>query len=130
MTSHWVVVKYLKMLLVRVLLAAWTFFILRLALEGIRFDLSKGWFIALVSIALVSPVIIFRYMQDNKANGGKLWRGTAIEEFAKDADIAKVEPPRCKYCGTTEAPIFVRAHLECPKCHTVTESCCDGGRCG
>jgi hypothetical protein len=47
-----------------------------------------------------------------------------------DDKPAKVEPPRCKYCGTTEAPIFVRAHLECPKCHTVTESCCDGGRCG
>ena len=43
---------------------------------------------------------------------------------------AKAEPPRCPYCGTTESPIFVRAHLECPKCHTVTESCCDGGRCG
>ena len=47
-----------------------------------------------------------------------------------DDKPAKVEPPRCKYCGTTEAPIFVRAHLECPNCHTVTESCCDGGRCG
>ena len=47
-----------------------------------------------------------------------------------DDKPAKAEPPRCPYCGTNEAPIFVRAHLECPKCHTVTESCCDGGRCG
>ena len=64
---------------------------------------------------------------------------------ATDDKPAKVEPPRCKYCGTTEAPIFVRAHLECPKCHAVcrvihrcvhsdicriTEPCCDGARCG
>ena len=49
---------------------------------------------------------------------------------ATDDKPAKAEPPRCPYCGTTEAPIFVRAHLECPKCHTVIESCCDGGRCG
>ena len=47
-----------------------------------------------------------------------------------DDKPAKAEPPRCPYCGTTESPIFVRAHLECHKCHTVTESCCDGGRCG
>ena len=121
--------RFLKTLFVVVLFFAWVLFILCLGLWGVvQFDLSKGWFTALVIIACVGPVIIFRYMQDNKANGGKLWRGTAIEEFAKDADIAKVEPPRCKYCGTTEAPIFVRAHLfrssriECPKCHTVTES--------
>ena len=50
--------------------------------------------------------------------------------MSEKQDPEKAEPPRCKYCGTTEAPIFVRAHMECPKCHTVTESCCDGGRCG
>ena len=57
--------------------------------------------------------------------------GTGMQsDKATDDKPAKAEPPRCPYCGTTEAPIFVRAHLECPKCHTVTESCCDGGRCG
>ncbi|MDB4703433.1 hypothetical protein OAF52_02420 [bacterium] len=57
--------------------------------------------------------------------------GTDMQsDKATDDKPAKAEPPRCPYCDTTEAPIFVRAHLECPKCHTVIESCCDGGRCG
>jgi len=94
----------------------------------LQFDISKGWFMALMFILWVGPTLIILRFFEGGGKGGKLWRGTAIEEFAKDADIAKVEPPRCKYCGTTEAPIFVRAHLfrssriECPKCHTVTES--------
>ena len=42
----------------------------------------------------------------------------------------KPQWPRCKYCGCTEPPVFVRAHMECPKCHTITESCYGGVRCG
>ena len=79
---------------------------------------------AVVAAVAVAAVVV---ANDLMAHLG----GTDMQsDKATDEKPAKAEPPRCPYCGTTEAPIFVRAHLECPKCHTVTESCCDGGRCG
>jgi len=63
--------RFLKTLFVWVLLVAWIIFILLLGLWGVvQFDLSKGWFIALVSIALVSPVIIVLHLTRGGHSGG------------------------------------------------------------
>ena len=81
-----------------------------------------------------SNLNFIRFWICRRGLSGTAWRrigiGFSLVSMSEKKAPEKAEPPRCKYCGTTEAPIFVRAHMECPKCHTVTESCCDGGRCG
>ena len=81
-----------------------------------------------------SNLNFIRFWICRRGLSGTAWRrigiGFSLVSMSEKKAPEKADPPRCKYCGTTEAPIFVRAHMECPKCHTVTESCCDGGRCG
>ena len=47
----------------------------------------------------------------------------ANEEEKKDQEV---RPVACPVCGSPL--IEIRAKLQCSRCHTICETCCEGGR--
>ena len=69
MASHWVVMSFLKLLLMWVLVVVSCFGTTLLGLwVFLQFDISKGWFTALMFILWVGPTVIILHVMD--MNGG------------------------------------------------------------
>jgi hypothetical protein len=63
-----------------------------------------------------------------------------MAEQSSDSKASLAAEPRSAVAGRPQAPwpicqlcgnglIEIRAKLQCPRCHTIWETCCEGGRC-
>ncbi|MCU0876178.1 MAG: DUF2089 domain-containing protein [Pirellulaceae bacterium] len=46
-----------------------------------------------------------------------------------DSEVRETEPPARPICPICGGPLIeIRAKLQCERCHTILETCCEGGR--
>jgi len=47
-------------------------------------------------------------------------------QMVESKDDARAREPACPVCGGVL--VEIRAKLQCSRCHTICETCCEGGR--